>query len=124
MVGDKCRRYATIEPVLTELAGRERERLNLLGMLPDGAPFIVYVPQLGFLIKVPLAGMAPEQAAEVAAAYSHVDVGLDYQFDADGEFYFKGGPCSWLDERYAHISSHTPHAPTPRATPAAAPHAA
>ena len=62
--------YATIEPILTRLAAQESARLDAVGMLSsDGELYLVYVPQLGFLLKLPMPPLDEEQWAEANAAY-------------------------------------------------------
>ena len=62
------------------------------------------MPQLGFLLKLPMpAGMDGEGRRAVEEAYAAE--GLQYQFDADGDLYFKGGSCEGLDADYGDIGS-------------------
>ena len=87
--------YHAIEPLLTELAAGERDRLDTLRMLPPGGSlYLVYVPQLGFLEKLPVGGpgsggseddgsFCDEERAAAQAAYAE-RAGLTYQFEADG----------------------------------------
>jgi DNA mismatch repair protein MSH5 len=96
--------YNAIEPVLTRLALNEKERLATLGLLsPSGGLYLVYVPQLGFLLRLPLPQMHEEQCARLDESYEAA--GLAKQFEADNDWYFKSEVCAQLDERYGDISS-------------------
>lgn len=49
--------YDRIESTLTVLAAEERNRLDRKALLPSGSSlFLIYVPQLGFLLKLAIAG--------------------------------------------------------------------
>ena len=93
--------YASIEPILDAIAGEEQERLARMGIVPSSDElFVVYVPQLGFLLKLPLPGELGEHAEK-----EYEQAGLRYQFDADGSHFFKCESCVQLDERFGDISS-------------------
>ena len=104
------------EPVLTRLAADERDRLDSLDLLPPGgALYIVYVPQLGFQLRLPMGGpggggsgeggtFTEEERYGTQVAYDE-RAGLTFQFDAEDEWYFKGEACRQLDDEYGDISS-------------------
>jgi hypothetical protein len=61
---DKLREeYAEITPVLDAVAAEERGRLARIGRLPpSGELYLVYVAQLGFLLRLPLPAMDAAEA--------------------------------------------------------------
>ena len=88
--------YEDIEDTLTSLAMEEKDRLQRLIALPRESDLqLVYVPQLGFLLKLQIPNVGSdcrEQVEETCA-----QAGLHFQFEAEGSFYFKGGSCAHLD---------------------------
>ena len=101
--------YSSLEPVLNAVAEEEQGRLGALGRLPpSGEIFIVYVAQLGFLLKLPLGEMLrpdeeppaeafddPALAAQLAAEAddraqavenAYREAGLAFLFDDEGDW--------------------------------------
>ena len=99
--------FDEVEPHLNELAHAEQAQLRRLGMLPPGpggSVCCVYVAQFGFLLQLHLEGVpSDEQRVHIARTYE--GAGLAYQFDTEGEWYFKSEGCAALDEQYGDISS-------------------
>ena len=79
---DKLREeYAEITPVLDAVAAEERGRLARIGRLPpSGELYLVYVAQLGFLLRLPLPAMDAAEAEAIDRDYRE-HAGLSFLFD-------------------------------------------
>ena len=76
--------YQQMENVLTDAAQYEQGRLRTVGLMA-GAPepgeelFVIYVPQLGFMLKMPMPRVLPAEQDQLQSYFNHLE--LEFQFD-------------------------------------------
>ena len=98
--------YQQMENVLTDAAQYEQGRLRTVGLMagvaePGEELFVIYVPQLGFMLKMPMPRVLPAEQDQLQSYFNHLE--LEFQFDEDGEGYFKSPWCRELDEHFGDL---------------------
>jgi len=98
---------ARLQHVLTATARTELARLrsgsSLLRHNEDEQLFVVFITQLGFMLKMPMPRVLPENADSLHEQFE--GAGLSLQLHEDGEGYFKTQSCVDLDRRFGDILS-------------------
>lgn len=98
---------ARLPHVLTSTARTELARLKasstLLRHNEDEQLYIVFITQLGFMLKMPMPRVLPENADSVAEQFA--DAGLALQFHEEGSGFFKTHSCLELDRSFGDILS-------------------
>ena len=68
--------YQQMENVLTDAAQYEQGRLHTV---PGEELFVIYVPQLGFMLKMPMPRVLPAEQDQLQSYFNHLE--LEFQFD-------------------------------------------
>lgn len=98
---------AKLPHILTSTARAELARLRrssaLLHHNDDEQLYIVFITQLGFMLKMPMPRVLQENADSVVEQFA--EAGLVLQFHEDGDGFFKTQSCLELDETFGDMLS-------------------
>ena len=95
------REYDAMEEVLTATAQHEQARLQRLGLGDADELLVLYLPQLGFMLRLPMPRVLPAQREALDAYFAQAE--LELQFDEAGDGYFKTPACRELDGRVGDV---------------------